>query len=64
MALTREFADDSVKNTQWRAFARKSDAADIGDLPTVVDCVALFLGELLAGNSAFSRRWSPGGPWA
>ncbi len=62
-ALTSEFADDGVKNTQWKAFVRKSGVVGVGDLSDVVGAVRRFLGEALASTGAFNKRWTPGGPW-
>ena len=65
VALTPEFSEAPSKNTQWTAFLRKSGAAPIGDLPAVMNEIALFGWEPLSAvrTGAFIKRWSPGGPW-
>lgn len=65
--LSKAFAVDPGKTTQWAAFARKSGASDAADLPTTITAVKAFAEAPLAAaahGSAFHRRWSPGGPWA
>jgi hypothetical protein len=65
--LTRAFAADPNKATQWTAFARKSGANGVLDLGATVAAIAAFarapLGAAVHG-SPFAHRWSPGGPWA
>jgi predicted nucleotidyltransferase component of viral defense system len=67
VALTSEFAADTSKAAQWRAFLRRSrlDAAPL-DLSEVVDAVAEFLKPVaaaLAAKRAFRGTWKPPGPW-
>lgn len=65
-ALTPEFFDDRSRRTQWSAFARKTGAADAGELPATVARVAAFCSAPLiaAGTeSSWAASWSPGGPW-
>jgi predicted nucleotidyltransferase component of viral defense system len=67
VALTAEFADDRIKNTQWAAFCRKSGAPSAGDLPAAMAAVSLFVAPPLSAASSpsrFLRRWPPGGPWS
>lgn len=66
IALTPAFTGDPVKNTQWRAFLRKSGADTGQDLPNVTAVIAEFLATPLAATRAsgrFALRWSAGGPW-
>jgi predicted nucleotidyltransferase component of viral defense system len=66
VALTPEFTEDRGKNTQWRAFLRKSSAPSPGDLPAVASVIASFVEEPLAAataDDAFAKQWKPGGPW-
>ncbi len=63
MALTREFADDAVKKTQWAAFSRAVEGSDIGDLASVVEGVARFVEEPLSERGTFKKHWGAGGPW-
>ncbi len=68
LALTPEFAASREKQTQWRAFLRKSGLTTAPeDLGPVVERLAVFLGPAIAA----ARRdpppgaiWQPGGPWA
>lgn len=67
VALTEEFAGDATKQTQWKAFCRKSGATSVGNLPAVVMEIERFLGEpLLAASRGedFRRSWPVGGPWS
>jgi len=66
VALTPSFADDTMKNTQWTAFARKSGARDAGDLPSTVAALTRFLAQPIvkAGSAElWEATWLPGGPW-
>jgi hypothetical protein len=67
VALTAAFANDPVKQTQWKGFLRKS-RIDIApkELPVVVEAIGAFLLPLAAALSArqnFSSVWHPPGPW-
>jgi predicted nucleotidyltransferase component of viral defense system len=67
VALTPEFTDDRMKNTQWRAFSRKSSASFPGDLRDVAAAIADFVEEPLAAaanGATWAKHWVPGGPWA
>ncbi len=67
VALTEEFSGDAAKQTQWKAFCRKSGGTSVGELPAVVDEIKRFLGEPLLAASrgeGFERFWSVGGPWS
>jgi predicted nucleotidyltransferase component of viral defense system len=64
--LTVEFASSPSKGAQWHAFARKSGAVDVADLPTTIAAIVAFASApLLArtGAASFARTWPPGGPW-
>jgi predicted nucleotidyltransferase component of viral defense system len=66
VALTQEFTEDRVKNSQWNAFVRKSDAPGIGDLQAVVESVIRFVQEPLravGSSSTFEKKWPLNGPW-
>lgn len=67
LALTEEFSRDATKQTQWRAFLRRSGVGGVPeDLADVVASVGTFLGPILRALSAgepFSRNWTPPGPW-
>ncbi len=66
-AFSDDFRRDTQKQTQWRAFVRKSKPDMIaGDLDAVVGDVAAFLRpvlEALLDNSSFELVWVQGGPW-
>ncbi|HEX9794094.1 MAG TPA: nucleotidyl transferase AbiEii/AbiGii toxin family protein [Planctomycetota bacterium] len=64
--LTDEFAADTAKQTQWRAFLRRSglEREDL-ELATVVSGLRVFLLppiEALGGGTPFDRDWAAGGP--
>jgi len=65
--FTDAFAQDSAKQTQWRAFLRRSRLSDApSDFPEVVEQVRAFLHPAviaLAEATRFVQRWRPGGPW-
>ena len=67
MALSREFATDPGKMTQWAGFLRRIKRGSVPtDLAEVVDRLAAFLGPVLAAvrdQEEFSFQWPPGGPW-
>jgi hypothetical protein len=66
-AFTREFREDAEKQTQWRAFARRSKPEMTEDeLSTVIDDVAAFLApiiEALQNDTVLNSVWTVGGPW-
>lgn len=67
VALTDSFANDPIKQTQWRGFLRKSRLEFAPEsLPEVVEELSLFLLPLataLSHGYAFSSVWDPPGPW-
>jgi hypothetical protein len=67
VALTAAFAADPSKQTQWRAFLRKSRLEDApAELQEVVDALGAFLlpvAEAAHGGRAFNRAWRAPGPW-
>jgi predicted nucleotidyltransferase component of viral defense system len=67
VALTAAFANDPIKQTQWKGFLRKS-RIDIApqDLPAVIEVISGFLLPLagaLAAGQEFTSIWHPPGPW-
>jgi hypothetical protein len=66
-ALTPVFADDSQKQTQWRAFLRKSRLTDApAALPDVIVMLAALLlptAQAIVDGQAFNRTWQALGPW-
>ncbi len=67
VALTTEFSENEVANTQWRAFVRKGRLANApASLGEAVGDIARFLlpvarAHLAGGN--FKMTWTAGGPW-
>ena len=66
-ALTDEFANDRLKQTQWNAFVKGSGLVDMpADLLSIVAELRAFLLEPLqavAQRQTLSKSWKPGGPW-
>jgi hypothetical protein len=62
------FLEDSIKQTQWTAFVRKSKLAEAPDsFADVVREIQAFLLPLVQAVSLkqnFSSRWASGGPWS
>jgi hypothetical protein len=67
VALTPEFAALREKQTQWRAFLKKSGLASApGDLGEVTDRLAQFLEPVIHAartGTPLAQTWKPGGPW-
>jgi hypothetical protein len=66
VALTREFADDVQKKTQWAAFVRRAGRPELADLSAVVATLERFLWPVLlaaAQGTPWRRTWPNGGPW-
>ncbi len=68
VAFTGAFAQDPTKQTQWKAFVRKSRMKDVPvQLDEVIGCLTSFLGpvaEALAAGGSFAKVWRPPGPWS
>ncbi len=66
-ALTEVFANDTQKQTQWRAFLRKSRLTDSpAVLPDVITLLAPFLlpvAQAIVVGLAFNQTWKAPGPW-
>ncbi|MFZ5593179.1 MAG: nucleotidyl transferase AbiEii/AbiGii toxin family protein [Pseudomonadota bacterium] len=67
VALTRDFANDAARQTQWRAFIRKSRLENVpSDFAEIVEAVAVFFGPVtraLAAGESFQGSWKVPGPW-
>jgi len=69
VALTVQFIDDIVKQTQWKAFLNKSGIViedRKSDLSDIVDDLRHFLLpmlETISKDEAFVMMWKPVGPW-
>jgi hypothetical protein len=66
LALSATFAEDAAKQTQWKAFLKRSQVAETTlTLVQVVDTIALFLLPVLqaARGGPIPSTWPPGGPW-
>lgn len=65
VALSAEFANDDMKNTQWKAFLSKQELED-DELAEVIDALISFLmppAQAIAQGNKFRAEWKPGGPW-
>jgi hypothetical protein len=66
-ALTPAFGADSQKQTQWRAFLRKTRLTDApAALPDVIVVLASFLlpmAQAIVNGHAFNHTWKALGPW-
>lgn len=66
LALTPEFSASPVKQTQWRAFLRKSGLVADASLQDVAKALHEFLTPVVEGilsKGTIPLRWRPGGPW-
>jgi len=66
VALTSRFASEPDKQTQWRAFVRKTRLADAPpELAAVVQLLDAFLWPVTLGATGRARvgTWPAGGPW-
>ncbi len=68
VALTSEFVESTLKQTQWKAFLNRGEFKVLErDLGKVVEAIASFLTpptEALAAGLAFGESWEPRGPWS
>lgn len=66
-AFTEAYASDKDKQTQWRAFLRKSRLSDAPeDLAELMAAVGVFVSPVLASlaqDSEWAKVWPPAGPW-
>lgn len=65
-ALTREFTEEPTKQTQWRAFIRKTGCQTSLQLAEAAGTIANFVAAPLnaaARGLTFEKRWETGGPW-
>jgi hypothetical protein len=66
LALTPEFSASPAKQTQWRAFLRKSGLEADASLQDVAKALDEFLMPVVAGilrQRTIPSLWRPGGPW-
>lgn len=67
IALSSEFSQSDLKQTQWRAFLQKGPfKIKEEDLEKVIDSLQTFLmppSNLLSAGRDFNGTWTPGGPW-
>lgn len=67
LALSAAFAEDRIKQTQWKAFVRKGRL--LVEAPALPDVIGLLRGFLmppikaLVEGRAFEMKWPAGGPW-
>jgi len=67
IGLTKDFADDDVVKTRWRAFLNKSDLSEKQmDISEVIHDLEVSVSEPLftaADRKSIDKSWSAGGPW-
>ena len=66
LAFTAEFGEAATKQTQWKAFLRKSGLNASQSLSEVVNVVNEFVMPVVEGilsKKDFRHTWVPGGPW-
>ena len=67
IALTPTFANDPIKQSQWKGFVRKSRLVIApADFTVVIGALGQFLGPVaaaLATDTVFDSIWSPSGGW-
>jgi hypothetical protein len=67
VAFSEAFRQDATKQTQWRAFVRKTALEDAPkELAEVMACVRVFLqpvAKASAAGESFDKQWKPPGPW-
>jgi hypothetical protein len=67
IALTAEFAQREDKQTQWKAFIRRSSPEGLpGQFEQVVAGIAAFLAQILSHlvyGQPMPRCWDASGPW-
>jgi hypothetical protein len=68
VAFSQAFAQDAIKQTQWKAFVRKAALKDAPtDLAEVVARIRDFLqpvAKAAAAGESFDKRWRSPGPWS
>jgi len=65
VSLTQVFAEDATKQIQWKGFLRRNGFQET-QLSQVIEDLEAFLAEPIqaaANQTAFSKSWSPNGPW-
>lgn len=63
VGLSRDFATDQSKQTQWRAFLRKNQLVGAEELPEIVAQIADFLMPILSDAEITGKRWTPDEGW-
>ena len=67
VGLLSAFGEDAVKQTQWRAFARKlqmeEDARSLNDIIAGLQAFLIPPVHAVLRKEAFRKSWTPGGPW-
>jgi len=66
-ALSDEFGNDEYKDTQWKAFLKRSQLEEMGvEMSQVVKELQIFLIPILNAaviGKEFRKSWTEGGPW-
>lgn len=67
LALTDEFSNDKIKQTQWKAFLKKSDISGASEsFADIIEELRDFLIpplQVVSSGNLFSLSWPPEGPW-
>lgn len=67
VCFQQTFGQSDAKQTQWRAFVRRSGLnaapAEFAEVWSVVVAFLRPVAECIVAGSAFDRAWLPGGPW-
>lgn len=67
VALTKTFSDDAGKQSQWRAFLKRTTIAVAPEpLPELIAFIAEFVSPMMTTQVATTMEgmmWQPGGPW-
>ena len=67
LVFTDEFIEDADKQTQWKAFIRKTKLENVPEaLPEISGSVQIFLQPVIVAlleNKAFNQHWQAGGIW-
>jgi predicted nucleotidyltransferase component of viral defense system len=68
IALSKDFSEDAMKQTQWKAFFNRSQLSlPAITLDTVTQAIRLFVlppTQSLVKRGTFDLHWGPGGPWS
>ena len=66
LAFTAEFGEAATKQTQWKAFLRKSGLnarQSLSDVVNVINEFVMLVVEGIISKKDLRYTWIPGGPW-